>query len=65
MTGTMDTFLPLVSMNGTLNTRTDIKWQLLGLWILLLISSGTNREFVYLYIPLGAMSRTRDTKTEL
>ena len=52
-------------MTGTLNTNTDLKWQLLGLWILLLISSGKNRDFVYLYLPLVAMSRPQNTVLRL
>ena len=52
-------------MTGTLNTSTDLKWQLLGLWILSLISSGKNRDFVYLHLPLDGMFRTQNTKTDL
>ena len=50
-------------MTGSLNTSTDLKWQLLGLLILLSIFSGKNRDFVYFYLPLVVMSRTKDTLT--
>ena len=50
-------------MTGSLNTSTDLKWQLLGLLILLSIFSGKNRDCVYFYLPLVVMSRTKDTLT--
>ena len=52
-------------MTGSLNTSTDLKWQLLGLLILLLIFSGKNRDFVYFNLPLVVMSRTKDTLNDL
>ena len=52
-------------MTGSLNASTDLKWQLLGLLILLLILSGKIMDFVYFYLPLVAMSRTQDTLTDL
>ena len=54
-------YLPLVSMTEALNTSTDLQWQLLGLWILLLISSGKNTD---LYLSLATMSGTQDTKAD-
>ena len=35
MIGTLDTFIDLVAMVGTLDISTDIKWQEQELWILL------------------------------
>ena len=52
-------------MTGSLNTSTDLKRQLVGLLLLLLIFSGKNRDFVYFYLPLVVMSRTKDTLTDL
>ena len=52
-------------MTGTLNTSTDLKWQLLGLLIILLILSDKENDFVYFYLPLVAMSLTQDDFTDL
>ena len=67
-------------MTGTLDTSTGLYWQYLGLWILILISSGNDREGLwilllifsvndrdsrYRYVPLVAISRTLIDRTDL
>ena len=67
-------------MTGTLDTRTDLYWQYLGLYILILISSGNDRDGLwilllifsvntrdsrYKYVPLVAISRTLIDSTDL
>ena len=57
-------------MTGTLDTFTNLKWQLLGLWIRILTSSTKDRDSRYFYCPLVAIDRdygsqTMDTFTDL
>ena len=67
-------------MTGTLDTSTDLYWQYLGLWILMLISSGNvrdgfwilllifsvnDRDSRYENVPLVAISRTLIDSTDL
>ena len=73
-------FLSLVAMTGSLDTSTDLYWQYLvlwivillstgndrkGLWILLLIFSVNDRDSRYKYVPLVAISRTLIDSTDL
>ena len=52
-------------MTGTLFIFTDIKYQWLGLWSLLLISSGNEWDSEHLYWPIEAMAGILDTFTDL
>ena len=69
-------FWPLAAMARTLDTSTDLYWQYLRLWILILISSSNGRVLLlifsvndrdsrYKYVPLVAISRTLIDSTDL
>ena len=52
-------------MTGTLDTSTDLKWQCLGLWKLVLDFKGKGRDSGYFNWLLLAITGTLDTGNDL